>query len=80
EDPVTQADRRHSRGAKLAHRVFFFNLLVTAGLAGGVSVLAAQYYGRGEMAGVRRSLALALVGALLVALPFALVYVFAPGD
>ncbi len=64
----------------LGNRVFFFNLLVTAGLAGGVSVLAAQYYGRGEMAGVRRSLALALVGALLVALPFALVYVLAPGD
>ena len=44
----------------LGNRVFFFNLLVIAGLSGGVSVLAAQYYGRGELAGVRRSLALAL--------------------
>ncbi len=35
----------------LGNRVFFFNLLVIAGLAGGVSVLAAQYFGRGEMAG-----------------------------
>lgn len=64
----------------LGNRVFFFNLLVIAGLAGGVSVLAAQYYGRGEMAGVRRSLALALVGATLVSLPFALVYVLSPGS
>jgi hypothetical protein len=64
----------------LGNRVFFFNLLVIAGLSGGVSVLAAQYFGRGEMAGVRRSLALALVGALAVSLPFALVYVFSPGS
>ncbi|HGY5295976.1 TPA: MATE family efflux transporter [Aeromonas salmonicida] len=64
----------------LGNRVFFFNLLVIAGLSGGVSVLAAQYYGRGELAGVRRSLALALVGALLVSLPFALIYVLAPGS
>lgn len=35
----------------LGNRVFFFNLLVIAGLSGGVSVLAAQYYGRGELAG-----------------------------
>ncbi|MCG4788649.1 hypothetical protein L0N33_25310, partial [Roseburia faecis] len=42
--------------------------------------MAAQYYGRGELAGVRRSLALALVGALLVSLPFALIYVLAPGS
>ena len=55
----------------LGNRVFFFNLLVIAGLAGGVSVLAAQYFGRGELAGVRRSLALAIVGALLVSLPSA---------
>ena len=40
----------------LGNRVFFFNLLVIAGLAGGVSVLSAQYFGRGELAGVRRSL------------------------
>lgn len=64
----------------LGNRVFFFNLLVIAGLSGGVSVLAAQYFGRGEMAGVRRSLALALVGALAVSLPFALVYVLSPGS
>ncbi len=64
----------------LGNRVFFFNLLVIAGLAGGVSVLAAQYFGRGEMAGVRRSLALAIVGALLVTLPFAFIYVLSPGS
>ncbi len=62
----------------LGNRVFFFNLLVIAGLSGGVSVLAAQYYGRDEMAGVRRSLA--LVGSLAVSLPFALVYVLSPGS
>ena len=61
----------------LGNRVFFFNLLVIAGLSGGVSVLAAQYYGRGDLAGVRRSLALALVGALLVSLPFAVPYLLA---
>ncbi|ENY73567.1 MATE efflux family protein [Aeromonas diversa CDC 2478-85] len=62
----------------LGNRVFFFNLLVIAGLCGGVSVLAAQYFGRGELAGVRRSLALALLGSLLVTTPFALLYLLAP--
>ena len=64
----------------LGNRVFFFNLLVIVGLSGGVSVLAAQYYGRDELSGVRRSLALALLGALLVSLPFALIYVISPGS
>ncbi|RJG51267.1 MATE family efflux transporter [Motilimonas pumila] len=62
----------------LGNRVFFFNLLIIFGLSGGVSVLAAQYYGKGEVAGVRRCLVLAIIAAVAVSLPFALWYTINP--
>ena len=63
----------------LGNRVFFFNLLVIAGLSGGSRCW------RHNISAVARwpgapLLALALVGALAVSLPFALVYVFSPGS
>lgn len=77
---VSQLGATEVAAVGLGNRVFFFNLLVIAGLCGGVSVLAAQYFGRGDLAGVRRSLALALAGSLLVSLPFVLLYTLAPGQ
>jgi putative MATE family efflux protein len=77
---VSQLGATEVAAVGLGNRVFFFNLLVVAGLSGGVSVLAAQYYGRNDLSGVRRALALALLSALLVSLPFALLYTFAPGS
>lgn len=77
---VSQLGATEVAAVGLGNRVFFFNLLVIAGLSGGVSVLAAQYYGRGDMGGVRRALTLALLGSLLVSLPFALLYTFSPGS
>ncbi|MCE2593618.1 MATE family efflux transporter [Motilimonas cestriensis] len=62
----------------LGNRVFFFNLLIIFGLSGGVSVLAAQYFGKGEVSGVRRCLVLAVICAIAISLPFALLYTFAP--
>lgn len=64
----------------LGNRVFFFNLLIIFGLSGGVSVLAAQYYGKGEVAGVRRCLVLALLCAIAISLPFAIFYTLAPNQ
>ncbi|KUE80274.1 MATE family efflux transporter [Aeromonas schubertii] len=75
---VSQLGTTEVAAVGLGNRIFFFNLLVIAGLCGGVSVLAAQYFGRGDLAGVRRSLALALLGAMLVTLPFALLYLTHP--
>lgn len=77
---VSQLGATEVAAVGLGNRVFFFNLLVIAGLCGGVSVLAAQYFGRGDLAGVRRSLVLALAGSLLVSLPFILLYTLAPGQ
>ncbi|MFO6422836.1 MATE family efflux transporter [Motilimonas sp. KMU-193] len=62
----------------LGNRVFFFNLLIIFGLSGGVSVLAAQYYGKGEVSGVRRCLVLALLCAVAISLPFAIFYTSDP--
>ena len=62
----------------LGNRVFFFNLLIIFGVSGGVSVLAAQYFGKGEIAGVRRCLVLAILCAIAISLPFALLYSFFP--
>ncbi len=62
----------------LGNRVFFFNLLIIFGVTGGVSVLASQFFGSGNMAGVRRCLVLAILTSLAVSAPFALWYTLAP--
>jgi putative MATE family efflux protein len=61
-----------------AGRLFFFNLLVVLGLTAALSVLAAQYFGAGDPAGVRRSLLQALLASVAVVLPFSLYYAFDP--
>ncbi len=44
------------------------------GLCGAVTVLASQYYGSGNMAGIRRTLAQSWCISILVTLPFIVLY------
>ncbi|CAM3501137.1 MATE family efflux transporter [Parendozoicomonas haliclonae] len=62
----------------LGNRIFFFNLILTAALGGGMSVLASQFIGAGDEGGLRRTLCQALVSAVLMNLPFILAYLFVP--
>ncbi|TCI04616.1 MATE family efflux transporter [Corallincola luteus] len=62
----------------LANRFFFVVILMISGVATGASILAAQYVGKGDMAGVRRVLSLGLSVSLLVTLPISLAAVFIP--
>ncbi|HHG3243782.1 TPA: MATE family efflux transporter [Vibrio parahaemolyticus] len=58
----------------VGNRIFFFNLAIVFGLCGAVTVLASQYYGSGNMAGIRRTLAQSWCISILVTLPFIVVY------
>ncbi|MCV5899312.1 MATE family efflux transporter, partial [Escherichia coli] len=58
----------------VGNRIFFFNLAVVFGLCGAVTVLASQYYGSGNMAGIRRTLAQSWFISILVTLPFIVLY------
>ena len=54
----------------LAGKFFFVIILMISGLANGASVLAAQYVGKHDDAGVKRVLSIALAVAWCAALPF----------
>ncbi len=58
----------------VGNRIFFFNLAVVFGLCGAVTVLASQYYGSGNTAGIRRTLAQSWCISILVTLPFIVLY------
>ncbi len=58
----------------LGNRIFFFNLILSASLGGGLSILAAQYIGARDTSGVRRTLALSLAASILITIPFIIVY------
>lgn len=60
----------------LGSRILFFNLILCAALGGGLSILAAQYVGAGNSAGVRQTLAQALTVSTALSLPFTLAYLF----
>ncbi|KGY11441.1 multidrug transporter [Vibrio tubiashii] len=62
----------------LSNRIFYFNLVVVLGISGGVSVLAAQYWGSQDNAGIRRCLIQALIASLILSTPFLLMYTLAP--
>ncbi|MCE0555715.1 MATE family efflux transporter [Motilimonas sp. E26] len=62
----------------LSGRVLFFNLLAIIGSSAGVAILAAQYFGANNIAGVKRTLAQAFMVSLVITLPFVLLYLFAP--
>ncbi|NOH81721.1 MATE family efflux transporter [Vibrio sp. RE86] len=58
----------------IGNRIFFFNLAVVFGLCGAVSILASQYFGSGNIAGIRRTLAQSWVISLLFTVPFIVLY------
>ncbi|MGC9492653.1 MATE family efflux transporter [Vibrio genomosp. F10] len=75
---VSQLGESATAAVGVGNRIFFFNLIVIVGTSGAVSVLASQYFGANNLAGVTRTLAQTWMVALLVTLPFVLIYTFAP--
>ncbi|MFW8630482.1 MATE family efflux transporter [Vibrio natriegens] len=62
----------------LSNRIFYFNLVLILGITGGVNVLAAQYYGSGDEAGIRRCVVQAVMAVTLISLPFIALYSIHP--
>ncbi|WP_440888197.1 MATE family efflux transporter [Vibrio sp. WZ-1] len=72
---VSQLGESATAAVGVGNRIFFFNLAVVFGLCGAVTVLASQYYGSGNIAGIRRTLAQSWFISLIVTLPFIWLYV-----
>ena len=62
----------------LGNRIFFFNLILTAALGSGMTVLASQFIGAGDKSGLRRTLSQAILTSLLVSIPFIIIYMLFP--
>lgn len=62
----------------LGNRIFFFNLILTAALGSGMTILSAQFIGAGDVGGLRRTLCQALFSAVLINIPFILSYLLVP--
>ncbi|ENM5791633.1 MATE family efflux transporter [Vibrio mimicus] len=75
---VSQLGESATAAVGVGNRIFFFNLIVIVGASGAVSVLAAQYFGAGNLDGVRRTLAQSWMMAIVLTLPFALIYTLIP--
>lgn len=72
---VSQLGESATAAVGVGNRIFFFNLAVVFGLCGAVTVLASQYYGSGNLSGIRRTLAQSWCISLVVTLPFIWLYV-----
>ncbi|BFN33987.1 hypothetical protein VHTUMSATKI_41820 [Vibrio harveyi] len=72
---VSQLGEAATAAVGVGNRIFFFNLAVVFGLCGAVTVLASQYYGSGNLSGIRRTLAQSWFISLVVTLPFIWLYV-----
>lgn len=75
---VSQLGEHATAAVGVGNRIFFFNIIVIFGVSGAVSVLASQYFGAGNFAGIRRTLAQSWVLAIVITIPFALWYTFKP--
>ncbi|ENM5727350.1 MATE family efflux transporter [Vibrio mimicus] len=75
---VSQLGESATAAVGVGNRIFFFNLIVIVGASGAVSVLAAQYFGADNLDGVRRTLAQSWMMAIVLTLPFALIYTLMP--
>lgn len=62
----------------LGNRIFFFNLILTASLGSGMSILASQFIGSGDTAGLRRTLVQSLLTSVFVTIPFVAFYILLP--
>lgn len=62
----------------IANRFFFVVILMVSGLATGTSILASQYVGKGDQAGISRVLTLGLCAALVMTLPISIAALMEP--
>ncbi|MCG7499999.1 MATE family efflux transporter [Vibrio sp. Of7-15] len=77
---VSQLGEEAVAAVGVGNRIFFFNLLLIVGVSGAVGVLASQYFGAGRMDGVRKTLAQSWVLAIVLTLPFMMLYLFLPRE
>ncbi|WP_087026423.1 MATE family efflux transporter [Thaumasiovibrio subtropicus] len=75
---VSQLGEAQVAAVGVGNRIFFFNLLMIVGASGAVSVLASQFFGAGNIAGVRRTLLQTWVCAIAFSIPFAILYSLMP--
>lgn len=75
---VSQLGESATAAVGVGNRIFFFNLIVVVGASGAVSILASQYFGAGNIEGVKRTLAQSWMMALILTLPFAILYSLIP--
>lgn len=71
---VSQLGESATAAVGVVNRIFFFNLAVIFGLCGAVTVLASQYYGSGNINGIRRTLAQSWFISILFTIPFIIIY------
>ena len=64
--------------AGLANKVIFITVIVLIGVAGGASILGAQYVGKHDWAGLRAVYAMAIFVGTLIMLPLAVIFLFVP--
>ncbi|MGY0614519.1 MATE family efflux transporter [Vibrio sp. FJH11] len=71
---VSQLGESATAAVGVGNRIFFFNLAVILGLSGAVTVLSSQYYGSGNIGGIRRTLAQSWFFSIIVTVPFIIIY------
>ncbi|MBR9788599.1 MAG: MATE family efflux transporter [Vibrionaceae bacterium] len=71
---VSQLGESATAAVGVGNRLFFFNLAVILGVCGAVTVLASQYYGSGNIDGIRRTLAQSWFISIVVTVPFIFIY------
>jgi len=77
---IGQLGETYIGAVALANQVFFLLMLFLFGISSGASVFTAQYWGKKDLAGIHRSLGLALIPALTGAVLFTLAAQFLPGQ
>ena len=75
---VNQLGDAATAAVGVGNRIFFFNLIMVAGISGALSVLASQYFGAGDFIGIRRVLAQSWALSILAIIPFVLIYTLVP--
>ncbi|QUJ69563.1 MATE family efflux transporter (plasmid) [Photobacterium sp. GJ3] len=75
---VSQLGEQATAAVGVGNRIFFFNLLMIAGISGAVNILASQYVGAGNLDGVKRTLAQSWLMCVLSVLPFIALYGLMP--
>ena len=64
----------------IANRIQFVVLIILSGLATGVGILSAQYYGAGKIARIRQVILMTIIIAFIALIPIVLLNYFFAGD